>query len=212
MSLRAILLAATALGFASAAHAADLIVDTAPASVDPSFVDSSIYAQLLGGVVGGLDVQWWEDGNDDGTTATDPGYAIAATLGVVVMDGVSLEADVLHTSRNSVDNGDDDIYSTTSLMANAKYTLHLNDTFSVYGAVGLGYIWGTENWFGDDYNYDGIGYQVIAGVGMKFTDNITGVAEYRFQNSLDHNNDVDDDTYGLSIPNSALLAGLKFSF
>jgi opacity protein-like surface antigen len=211
MSLRALLLAATALGFASAAHAADLIVDTAPASVDPSFVDSSIYAQLLGGAIGG-DIQWWEDGEDDGNTETNPGWAVAGTIGVVVMDGLSLEADVLHTSRTSVDDGEDDVYTTTSLMANAKYTLHLNDTFSVYGAAGLGYIWQNENYFGTDYAYNGIGYQLIAGVGMKLTDNITGLVEYRFQDSLDRNNYTDDDYYGASFGGSTVLAGIKVGF
>ena len=147
------------------------------------------------------------DGHDD----TDFGYSIAATAGVVVVDGLSIEADLLYSSR---DYAHDDVntYSTLSLMANAKYTVALNDTFSVYGGVGLGYVWGKEDWSSDAADYGSFGFQVIAGVGAKLTDNITAVAEYRFQDTFDKSNYKGSGDYGLSIPVSTVLAGLKFSF
>ena len=210
--MRSMLLAsAVVLAGAVGAQAADLLVEEAPVAPDTSFVNSGIYFQLLGGVVQDLPVNYFEDGSDDGDADTDFGYSFAATAGVVVVDGLSLEADVLYSARDYAYD-DQDTYSTLSLMANAKYTLHLNDTFSVYGAVGLGYVWGNEDWSSGSADYGSFGYQVIAGAGVKLTDNITAVAEYRFQDTFDKNNDLNDDYYGLSIPVSTVLAGLKFSF
>jgi opacity protein-like surface antigen len=192
-------------------QAADLIVEEAPVAADTSFVNSSIYVQLLGGFVQNLPVTYFEDGLDDGSLDTKFGYGVAATVGVVVLDGLSLEADLLHTKRDYAD-ADDLTYSTLSLMANVKYTVALNDTFSIYGAVGLGHIWGKEAWTGASNEYASFGYQVIVGAGAKLTDNISAVAEYRFQDTFDKSNLDGSGDYGLSIPVSTVLAGLKFSF
>jgi len=193
------------------AQAADLVVNAAPAAVDTSLVNSSIYVQLLGGVVQGLDVTYFRDGADDGSWPTKMGYSFAATVGVVVIDGLSLEADVLHSSRQ-LDDPDEVTYSTTSLMGNIKYTLGINDMFSVYGAAGLGYVWGNETWNSGSQDYESFGYQLIAGVEARFTDNISGVLEYRFQDTFDKSNYVGPEDRGLSIPVSTVLAGLKLSF
>ena len=131
--------AATALCFTTQGFAADLIVmsDDAP---DMSALNSQIYVQLLGGVALPHDVTFYLGTDVDAVDPTVPGYAVAGTLGVVVYDGLSVEADVLHTFRDEEADGGD-TYATTSLMANLKYTAHLNDMFSVYGAVGVGHIW-----------------------------------------------------------------------
>lgn len=204
---------ALVLAGTAGAHAADLIVDPAPTPVDTSFTNS-IYVQLLGGFVQDLDVTYFTNGVDSGPAETEVGYAIAGTLGVVVMDGLSLEADVLHSSRE-YSFASDDIYTTTSLMGNVKYTVDINDMFSVYGAVGLGYVWGNETWnngnSSDDYG--SFGYQLIAGVSAKFTDNISGVLEYRFQDTFDKSNYTSGpEDWGLSIPVSTVLAGVKLDF
>lgn len=205
---------AFALLGASAAQAADLIVDAAPpATVDAAYANSSIYVQLLGGVAQNLDVTYYQNGNDTGSSETEFGYAVAGTIGVVVMDGLSVEADVLHTSRDygEADNGE--FYTTTSLMGNLKYTIQLDDTFSVYGAAGLGYVWGTDEAPGYKADYNGFGYQLIAGVSASLTDNITGLVEYRYQNQFDSSDNIDDGTgYGLEIPASTVLVGLRLSF
>jgi len=210
--MRSILLAsAVVLAGAVAAQAADLLVEEAPVAADTSFVNSGIYFQLLGGFVQDLDITYYSNGEVSSEYDTDFGYSFAATAGVVVVEGLSIEADVLYTTRDYAHN-DTDSYSTLSLMANAKYTVALNDTFSVYGGVGLGYIWGIDDWASGSETYEGFGYQVIAGVGAKLTDNITAVAEYRFQDTLDKSNYQGSGDYGLSIPVSTVLAGLKLSF
>ena len=193
------------LASAVGAQAADLIVDEAPMAMDTSLVNSSIYVQLLGGVAlaGSVDYNFFDTYST--TQDTDAGFAVAGTIGVVVMDGLSLEADVMYSK--SAFSGDDIDFTTLSLMANAKYTLELNDMFSIYGAAGIGQIAYTSG----SADYAGLGYQLIAGVGAKLTDNISAVAEYRYQNTFDFA-DQDDGDYSLQAPSGTLLAGLKFSF
>ena len=213
--MRSCLLAgAFALVGASAAHAADLIMDTAPVEpVATSITDGGVYVQLLGGLVQDLDTTFYQGGIAIGGSGTKYGYGVAGTVGVVVMDGLSVEADVLHTSRDFADADNGEFFTTTSLMGNLKYTVALNATFSVYGAAGLGYIWGTDQWPGVQQNYNGFGYQLIAGASAVLTDNITGLVEYRYQNQFDStHNDPDNSLYGLAIPTSTILAGLKLSF
>ena len=202
----------TLLG-ACTSQAADLIVDDAAAPVDTSLVNSSIYVQLLGGVALPGEVTYYYDGDPGDVHDTLAGYALAGTLGVVVVDGFSVEADVLHTSR-SEDGGDGYTYSTTSLMGNLKYTAGINDTFGVYGAVGLGYVWATSESPDSkgSYDYTGAGYQLIAGVSAKFADNMSGLLEYRYQNTFEPGVDTDDDYYGFSAPVSTVLAGVKIGF
>lgn len=209
-----ILVGAFALVGASAVQAADLMIESAPAqAVDAAYANSSIYVQLLGGVAQSLDVTYYQNGNDNGSSETEFGYAVAGTIGVVVMDGLSVEADVLRTSRDFAESKNDGFYTTTSLMGNLKYTVQLNDTFSVYGAAGLGYVWATDEAPGYEADYNGFGYQLIAGVSASLTDNITGLVEYRYQNQFDSkSNYADTGNYGLDLPTSTLLAGVKISF
>lgn len=193
------------LAGAMSANAADLIVDEAPATMDTSFVNSSIYVQLVGGVALAGDNEFDYLGSYALTDDTEAGFAVAGTVGVVVLDGVSLEADVMYTKR-AVNQFDGDA-SSLSLMANAKYTFDINETFSLYGAAGVGHI----SYEYGDAKYNGIGYQLIAGVGAKLTDSISAVAEYRYQNTFEHAEQEDGD-YALNGPTSSVLAGLKFSF
>ena len=162
---------------------------------------------MLGGVALPGEVQYYDDGDPQDAYDTLAGYAVAGTLGVVVMDGLSVEADAFY-SRREEDNVDLYIYETASLMANVKGTVALNDTFSVYGAAGVGMIWAVN----DAFEYSGLGYQLIAGVSAKFTDNVSGVLEARYQDGFSPLVDSNDDASGFSVPVAAVLAGVKFSF
>jgi len=168
-----------------------------------------IYAQLLGGSALGLGVTFF---NPFYVDATQPGYAVAAAIGVNVMDGLSVEADFLRTFRNEVA-PEGDTYGTTSVMANVKYTAMLNETFGLYGAVGAGYIW-IDNYDGpapgQTYYFGGFGYQLIGGVSMAFTENLTGLLEARYQDSF-HDYQVMG-TDKVDIPTFSILGGLKLSF
>lgn len=161
--------------------------------MDTTFVNSGIYMQLLGGVVLERRVDYGVISNDPdpGFNNFNAGFAVAATAGVVVLGGLSLEADALYTQS------DPNYYivaSTTSLMANAKYTLALNDSFSVYAAAGVGMIWYYEDQPspGVDTEASGLGYQLIAGASAALTEDISLLGEVRYQVTI--------------------LAGLKFAF
>lgn len=203
--------AATALCFTTQGFAADLIVmsDDAP---DTSALNSQIYVQLLGGVALPHDVTFYLGTDVDAVDPTVPGYAVAGTLGVVVYDGLSVEADLLHTFRDEEADGGD-TYATTSLMANLKYTAHLNDMFSVYGAVGVGHIW-LSNFDGppvsETFELSGWGYQLIAGVGAQVTENVSVVGEYRYQDTFNPY-EIGGDA-NMTVPTSSVLAGVKIGF
>ena len=199
------------LASAVGAQAADLIVDEAVAPMDTTLVSSSIYVQLLGGVALQGDVDYYDDYGDSltGSDTFEAGYSLAGTIGVVVMDGLSVEADAMYTSREY--DGGGDTFASASLMGNLKYTVPLNDMFSIYGAAGLGVIGYTLE-TKDTYNYGGLGYQLIAGVGAKLTDNITAIAEYRYQNTFDVAPWSEDDYYGIQAPTGTVLVGVKLAF
>ena len=200
------------LASAVGAQAADLMVDEAPMAMDTSLVNSSIYVQLLGGVALQGDFDYYHDDSGyvfDSSDTLAAGFAVAGTIGVVVMDGLSVEADAMYTKRN-FDEFDAEV-SSASLMGNLKYTAQLNDMFSIYGAAGLGVI-GYTSKSKDTTDFGGPGYQLIAGVGAKLTDNITAIAEYRYQNTFGVAPAVDDDYYGFQVPTSTVLVGVKLAF
>lgn len=183
--------------------AAALLATVASAqAADPGF-----YVQFLGGASLPGVLEYDRDGEFD----MDAGRALSGAVGYTVMDGLSLELDVLHSAR-TMSKYDYDV-ATTSLMGNVKYTVSLNDTFSVYGAVGVGYIFTeeTDNFIDVDYDGDGFGYQLIAGVGAAVTETVTVIGEYRHQNTFDgsYSSDYDD---SISVPTNALLVGVKIGF
>src|SRR5262245_16313836 len=118
------------LTLSTAASAADLVIS----EPDPVMVESygpSIYVQLLGGVVAGGDLGIPEATPPFDHWDIDPGYALAGTIGVVVMDGLSVEADVLYTKRMYSEDPvyivEDDYWTSTSVMGNLKYTLNVTE-------------------------------------------------------------------------------------
>ena len=205
------------LGFSllalSSAQGADLVPLVEPTVVmDTSLVSSPLYIQLLGGATLGLDATFRNGGVLNVADPTQAGYALAGTIGINVVNGLSVEADVMRTFRNEVAAGQD-TYGTMSLMGNVKYTVGVTDAFSIYGAVGAGYIW-VDNFDGPpvnfQYNFGGVGYQLIAGAGYDFTDNLTGLAEVRYQDSFSDYDLMGNAT--LDLPTVTILGGLKLSF
>lgn len=211
------LIAASALLFAPAAYAADLIVDApyVPGVVEAS--NPSIYVQLLGGAALGTGTTYVDGlGIDPEDYELLNGYAFAAAVGVVVIDGLSIEADVFHAYRDYDPDvnalGDGYSWYSTSLMANVKYSVEVSDMFSVYGAAGLGMIYGTDVYPTDSFDHSGPGYQLIVGASAEVADNIAVVGEIRYQDSFspleyDLNPDATED-----ISTTSALVGLKIGF
>lgn len=209
----ALLVGASALTMTTCAMAADVPEPMAPIVEAPA-ADPSIYVQLLGGGIAALDAHYYEGGVLINTYATEPGFAVAATLGVVVMDGLSLEADVMYSKRSYADPYPDDTTESLSFMGNVKYTIPVSDQFAIYGAVGLGHIT-----FGEyatsvdrtDY-FPGLGYQLILGAAMDLTENAALVAEVRYQDTFSPLGWVEDDFQSMDVPKLSLLAGVKLGF
>lgn len=197
---------ACVLALSGTAMAADLIVDDAVIEeVDTGFVNS-VYFQVLGGAsLGGAVAYSFGDEFD-----LDAGYAVAGAIGVVVMDGLSVELDVFHAKRN-YELSSDAAVATTSLMGNVKYTAELTDMFSLYGAAGLGIIHLEETEPGEVDSADGFGYQLIVGLSAEMTENIALIGEFRYQNSFDGLEFSDSDV-SVDVPTAAALIGAKLSF
>ncbi len=203
-----ILSAGLVLAGAMSANAADLVVNDPVAVADAGVIDA-LYLQFLGGVAlpGAQD---WVSDFDSGEWALDAGYAIAVTAGVVVIDGLSVEVDGFFTKRAFTD--EDGSSSTSSLMANLKYSVDVNDTFALYGAAGVGFIHEAHETGGSETGFNGAGYQLIAGVTADVTENIAVVAEYRYQNSFGPLVSEVYDDWTHQVPVHALLMGAKIAF
>ena len=191
------------------AQGADLIVDE-PVVVAPAPEATNIYVQLLGGATAGIDFSFF-DGSDEYVNATDIGWAVAGTVGVVVFDGLSVELDGLYTHRNLSDYDDSEIAS-ASIMGNLKYTADLNDMFSIYGAVGLGYIRYYDRFEGEDGEFSGFGYQFIGGIGAEISEGVSLIGEARYQNTFDNAVYDESDDLSLQVPTVTVLGGVKLSF
>ena len=200
----------------STAAAADLTVTEVPAEV-PAPEASSIngYVQLMGG---------WTMPNtlsdfyaDENAYDFDAGWALGATFGIETpIDGVSLEIDVLRTmvGYGDEEGEDDDELNSTSFMANAVYSVDLNDMFSLYGGAGLGIIsLDFVDQDGDSASGSGAGYQVFAGVQAAVAENVALTLEARYQSSIDNvNMEWSGEDYEQEFNRTSILAGVLFSF
>lgn len=181
-------------------------------SLDTSLLNSRIYVQLLGGAALANTVRYYFPNTNIALEpdATKIGSAWAASAGVVVVDGLSIEADILTTHRDQ--DGGTSHYQTTSLMADAKYNAALGDMFGIYAAVGTGVIWyGVTDPFGGNNLTSGLGYQVILGADAKISANFSLVGEVRFQDTFNANFATPANV-DIRMPTTAVLAGAKLSF
>jgi opacity protein-like surface antigen len=222
---RFILTAAAVVTMCSTAAAADLLVTDVPAEV-PAPEASSIngYVQLMGGwtMPNTMDYSAESQQQIDGSYDFDAGWALGATLGIETpIDGVSVEVDVLRTWADAAGEGDLGAGSliSTSLMANAVYSVDLNDMFSLYGGAGLGIIAleavGDEESFGVDASGSGAGYQVFAGIQAAVAENVALTFEARYQSAIDDIEMTPELPIGQGqqeFNRTSILAGVLFSF
>jgi len=200
--------AAVALGALSGtAMAADLIVDE-PAVEAPAAAGAGWYLQLLGGatIPNGYDY-------DDETFDIDSGWAIAGVLGAGLgVEGLSAELDLYLSQSGYYDGFNDYTLTTGSVMADLKYTVSLNDTVGLYGAVGLGGVYlkdVIDSGSDPDIEGWGAGYLLKAGVTVAVADNISLVGEARYANSFSPiETDGDEGQHG----SGAVLVGLQIGF
>lgn len=190
----------------STAHAADLIVDSlAPVAAES---DASLYAKVLGGAA--------LQGNLDFGTSNydlDVGWIAGAALGADLMPGLSAELEVTGSSArySSYDNS----LGALTLMGNLVYTAPLNDTFAVYGGIGLGGVLIAYDNEDDTYDADGVGAagQVFGGIEAEIADGVSLFTEARYQSAFSEVSVTDDvGSYDVEFNRTSVLAGLKLSF
>lgn len=203
MNKIALLAGAALVTLSGSAFAADLIVDE-PAAMTTPAADTTLYFELLGGAALEGSLNYDGDGSDDLPAAG----AVAGVIGFGTgIEGLSVEADAFYTQRDYSSGPNDYTLKTGTLMADLKYTVNLNDSFAVYGAVGLGGVYlhdegSTGTVYADSW---GAGYLLKAGVTAKVADQISLVGEVRYANSFNY---IDDEQVGTT----AVLAGVHFGF
>ncbi|WP_421761849.1 outer membrane protein [Devosia sp.] len=203
MNKIALLAGAALVTLSGSAFAADLIVDE-PAAMTTPAADTTLYFELLGGASLEGKLNYEGDGSDD----LQAGGAVAGVIGFGTgIEGLSVEADAFYTQRDYSDSSDDYTLKTGSLMADLKYTVNLNDSFAVYGAVGLGGVYLHDESSSGTVYVDswGAGYLLKAGVTAKVADQISLVGEVRYTNSFDY---IDEEQSGTT----SVLAGVHFGF
>lgn len=191
------------------AFAADLIIDEpAIAAATP---DVSIYLQFLGGAALPGPYEY----NGLVTYDLEAGGALAGVIGVGTgLEGLSVEADFFITQRGFVSGINDYTLTTGTAMAALKYTVSLNDSFDLYGAVGLGGVYlhdeadATGVVFLDAW---GAGYLVKAGVTVAVAEQISLVGEVRYANSFSAIEDSDLGNDGHA-GTAAVLVGVQIGF
>lgn len=191
----------------STAHAADLIVDSAAPVAEAAA--TSMYGKVFGGVAleGALD---YDGLNYD----MDTGWIVGAALGADLMPGLSAELEV--TGSSALYSNTDNSLDALTVMGNLVYTVPLNDTFALYGGVGVGAAWVSYNYDGNDsYDADGVGAagQVFGGIEAEIADGVSLFTEARYQSAFSDVSITDDSgSYDVEFNRTSVLAGLKLSF
>jgi len=159
------------------------------------------YAEVYGGATLGTDTTY-----NGSAYGMDPTWAAGAAFGVDMGNGFSLGIDVMKTGDADYQTAPATL-STFSVMAEGEYALALNDTFAVYGSLGLGAINVAVN--GDDDAW-GAGYSAAVGVRANVTENMALFGEFKHQDTFDTVELFGNDDVGA--PTNTALVGVRLSF
>lgn len=160
------------------------------------------YAEVYGGATLGTDTTY--NGFDYGM---DPTWAAGAAFGVDMGNGFSLGIDLMKTG-DATYSGQSESLSTFSVMAEGEYALALNDTFAVYGSLGLGAI-NVALTDGPTEDGWGLGYSAALGVRANVTENLALFGEFKHQDTFDTVELFGDD---VGAPTNTALVGVRLSF
>lgn len=162
------------------------------------------YAEVYGGAAIGTDSTY------SGTSyEMDATWAAGAAFGVDMGNGFSLGLDVMKTGDANY-SGYDSSLSTLSVMAEGEYALALNDTFAVYGSLGLGAINVAFTDGGSNDDAWGAGYSAAVGVRANVTENMALFGELKHQDTFSPVELFGNDE--VSAPTNTALVGLRLSF
>nr|WP_321467551.1 outer membrane beta-barrel protein [uncultured Desulfobulbus sp.] len=147
----------------------------------------------------------WADVNADpavggGSDSSDMGWGAALAVGQKYGD-FRYELELAYEDLE-FDGADGDL---TTVMGNLYYDLPIQDGFSVYGMVGIGYGYLNASATGFDESANTIAYKIGLGVSYMFTDTIAGDLGYEYLGLAD--NDITDNFDGHNI-----VASVRFMF
>lgn len=185
---------------AANANAADLIIeDTYVSESSTSF--TGFYLEVYGGGTMAVDSTY-----DDTSYPMDWGPAVGIALGMQTpIEGLAVELDLMYAGAEYTDY-DYGVYN-VALMANAVYTIPLNDTVELYGQAGLGVINMT---YADDYSGLGAGFNVAVGGRVEITEGLKAFTEVKYTNSFSDIEIDEGDEIGYPLLN--VLVGLRMEF
>jgi opacity protein-like surface antigen len=160
------------------------------------------YAEVYGGAKLGTDTTY--NGLD---YAMDPTWAAGAAFGVDMGNGFSLGVDIMKTGDQQYQT-DPATLTTFSVMAEGEYALALNDTFAVYGSLGLGAVNVAIDGGGVQDAW-GAGYSAAVGVRANVTEDLALFGEFKHQDTFDS-----VELFGVPVeaPTNTALVGLRLSF
>jgi opacity protein-like surface antigen len=134
------------------------------------------------------------------------GAAFGAAAGFYTpVPGLAFKLDVMHSGAEYADYNYG-VYN-FSVMAVGEYAAELNDTFSLYGAFGVGAV--HVRYYSDDYQGWGAGYEAAIGARAKIAEGISAFGELKYVGSFD---DVAAGVNDINYPTLNALVGLRFSF
>jgi opacity protein-like surface antigen len=162
------------------------------------------YAEVYGGAAIGTDSTY--NGTDYAMGTT---WAAGAAFGVEMPAGFSLGIDIMKTGDAVYEAEADASLSNFSVMAEGEYALALNDTFSVYGSLGLGAINVAFTDNGSTEDAWGAGYSAGLGVRADMTDSMALFAEFKHQDTF---SPVEINGNDISSPSNTALVGVRLSF
>lgn len=171
---------------------------------------TSFYVKAYGGTTA-------EDAQFAGVGLWDleKGHFLGAAIGVATpVPGLSLELDLTHSRANYA--GDTNALEATLAMANIVYSLPVNDSFSVYGGLGLGYAHVLDDCIEQEI-YDASGSaaaaQLFAGAEVKLVEAVSFFGELRYQSAIGRVDATSEGegTFGVDYARTAILAGIKIS-
>jgi opacity protein-like surface antigen len=185
------------------------IIVTAAALLAPTAVLAEdwgkFYAEVYGVAAIGTDSTY-----DNTAYAMETTWAAGAAFGVETpIPGFSISIDVMKTGEAEYSDHPGYSLSNFSVMAEGEYALALNDTFAVYGSLGLGAI---NIAYSDGSATDsgwGAGYSAGLGVRANMTDSMALFAEFKH---LDTFKPVEISSDEISAPTNAALVGVRLSF
>lgn len=184
---------------AASASAADLIIEDSYVS-ESSTSFTGFYLEVYGGAtLPGNSTYFGVD------YEMHLGPAIGLALGMETpIEGLAVEIDAMYAG-GEYDCCDYGVYN-MSLMANAVYSVPLNDMFELYGQAGLGVVSLT---YADDLSGIGAGFNVAAGARVELAEGLKAFSELKYTNTFGEV-DADGDEVGFGTLNA--LVGLRFEF